>query len=171
MARPSTREPLRASLLDRLTDERPEERSEAPGASGVSISMLRETVLRDVGWLLNTTRLSESPLLEENEFAAHSVLNYGIPDLVGMTGSSVDVAELERELKQSLIDFEPRILPQTLRVRVSRPKDELSFNALSFSIEGQLWAEPSPVAISLRSEIDLETGSVNVSENSGKAGR
>jgi type VI secretion system protein ImpF len=35
-------------------------------------------------------------------------------------------------------------------------------NALTFQIEGTLWAHPAPVDIVLKSEFDLESGLVSV---------
>jgi type VI secretion system protein ImpF len=43
------------------------------------------------------------------------VLNFGLPDLSGMTVSGTDVAALERTLRQAISDFEPRILRHRLR--------------------------------------------------------
>ncbi len=37
-------------------------------------------------------------------------------------------------------------------------------NALTFQIHGELWADPAPVEIVLRSEFDLESGLVSVHE-------
>jgi len=62
------------SLIDRLTDldQWPETRS-------ASIGMYRESLKRDVEWLLNT-RQPVIPELESFPATAASVLNYGLPD-------------------------------------------------------------------------------------------
>ena len=44
-------------------------------------------------------------------------MNYGIPDLTGKTLSGLEVFDLEQALKRSIVQFEPRILPDTLVVR------------------------------------------------------
>ncbi len=165
--RRSAGEPLRASLLDRLLDDRPAARSEARDRVELTIDELRKTVLRDVGWLLNTSRLGDEDSFDGAEDAAHSVINYGVPDLVGLTSAGLDSARLEAEIRRSILDFEPRIVARTVRVRVEVPEAEMGRNAVSFMIEGQLWAEPAPVPISLRSEVDLETGTVSVRDDAG----
>ena len=40
----------------------------------------------------------------------------------------------------------------------------MSLNALSFLIEADLWAQPIPTHLYIRSTLDLETGHVEVSE-------
>jgi type VI secretion system protein ImpF len=91
------------------------------------------------------------------------VVNYGLPDLAGLTASGIDVAELEQIVKQALWDFEPRIMRHTLKVR-ARADGEMGHNALVFEIEGELWAQPIPLELLLKTEIDLETGDIAVTE-------
>jgi type VI secretion system protein ImpF len=43
-------------------------------------------------------------------------------------------------------------------------KEKMSHNAMRFDIEAELWAQPLPLRLFLRTEIDLESGSVQVSE-------
>ena len=61
----------------------------------ISLERLRECVLRDLGWLLNTGRLSQVQNLGAYPEVARSVLNYGSIDLSGRHLSSTDLAELE----------------------------------------------------------------------------
>ena len=35
-------------------------------------------------------------------------------------------------------------------------------NTMVFTIEGQLWAEPTPIKLFLKTEVDLETGDIAV---------
>ena len=98
---------------------------------------------------------------------ARSVLNYGIPDLSGMTVSGTDVAALERALGQAVADFEPRILRPTLKVRLDINEDQMNHDALTFLIEGDLWAQPVPLRLYLKTEIDLDLGAVRISGYAG----
>jgi type VI secretion system protein ImpF len=45
------------TLLDRLRDDAPHRRTEAPGEYAVTRSQLRDIVQRDLAYLLNTTNL------------------------------------------------------------------------------------------------------------------
>ena len=66
-----------------------------------------------------------------------------------------------RVVRQAIWDFEPRILRNTVRVRTFA-SDEMDKNALTFKIEGDLWGQPAPLAIVLRSDFDLESGLVAI---------
>lgn len=161
------KERLQPSLLDRLTDHEPEKSQEPREQRVFSVARLRESVLRDLAWLLNTTNLAAAQDLEPYPEVAASVLNYGIPDLSGRTLSSTDPAILERALRQAIADFEPRIIRHTLMVRLEVNEGLMSHNAITFLIEGDLWAQPLPLRIYLKTEIDLDMGEVKVSTYSG----
>ncbi len=48
---------LQPALLDRLTDDEPDKKQEPREARVLSKSRLRQSVLRDLAWLFNATRL------------------------------------------------------------------------------------------------------------------
>ncbi|MCC6510644.1 MAG: GPW/gp25 family protein, partial [Pirellulaceae bacterium] len=72
---------------------------------------------------------------------------------------------MEREVRQAIINFEPRILKDTLSVRVVYTFDLMSRNTVVFEIDGELWAQPVPIKMYLRTELDLETGKVSIAES------
>ena len=166
MAEPAPQDRLQPALLDRLTDEEPESGVESRERRVISMRRLRECVLRDLAWLLNTTPLGQTEDLDEFPEARSSVIDYGLRDLAGRTLSGVDAGELEAHIRSAIQRFEPRILPRTLRVRAVLPDDPQHRNALAFEIEGELWGQPLPSHLFLKSEIDLEDGSMTVVEGS-----
>lgn len=170
MAELTTKERLQPSLLDRLTDHNPETRVEAREARVMNEAQLRESVRRDLSWLLNTTRMSAAQPLDESSEVSRSVINYGICDLAGQTLSGVDRGTLERVLRESIWVYEPRLLRDSVRLEVVTDQTNLGHNSLVFDIQAELWAQPSPVALYLRTEIDLENGSVKVEELRGGGG-
>ena len=127
-----------------------------------SLKEIRACVKRDLDWLLNASQYSPQEDLEGYPDVACSVLNYGMPDLTGKTVSGFDQRHMERLLKQVIVNFEPRILRNTLTVRVIADKTLFEHNALVFEIEGELWAEPQPLHLHLRTEFELENGNVSV---------
>lgn len=165
MAELMPKERLQPSLLDRLTDNDPEARQEAREKRVLSMNKLRESVLRDLGWLLNSGNLASVEDLDAYPLVKESVLNYGMPDLAGVTASGVDRGALERAVRQAIWDFEPRILRNSVKVRAVVNKDQMNRNALAFEIEGELWAQPVPLRLFLRTEVDLESGTFSVSES------
>lgn len=151
-------ERLQPCLLDRLTDEHPDELKESRDQRIVSLRRYRAGVLRDIDWLLNTGSHSSSEDLSEFDEVQKSVVNYGIPDLCGTTASGMNPREFERRLIEAIKTFEPRILPNSLRVKVQASMALMDHNAMSFTITGDLWARPTPDPLYVRTEVDLDTG-------------
>jgi type VI secretion system protein ImpF len=158
------KERLQPSLLDRLTDDDRMSTVESRDKRVLSPSRLRECVRRDLTWLLNTTHLQAVQDLAEYPAVAGSVVNYGMRDLTGLTVSSLDVGALERTLSLVIARYEPRLLRRSVKVRLIVDKDKMSHNAVVFDIEAELWAQPLPLRLFLRTEIDLESGRVSVGE-------
>ena len=157
----TSRERLQPSLLDRLTDDEPGNLQEGSDKRVLSLSQLKASVLRDLTWLLNTTSLLEADDTL-NTPAGTSVVNYGLPALAGNSASSIDINALETLIHRAIATFEPRILRHTLRVRARVAPGEMNHNALSFEIEGDLWAQPVALPLLLRTDLDLESGHVQV---------
>jgi type VI secretion system protein ImpF len=158
-------ERLQPALLDRLTDEEPSSGQEPIERRVMSKSRLRQAVLRDLAWLFNATRFEAGVSLEHVPYVRRSVVNYGLPALSGRASSSMDVAELERAIRQAILDYEPRILPQSLEVRAVRQANpHEQHNIVGVQIQGQLWAQPVPLELLVRTEIDLETGNVEIAD-------
>ncbi|MBE0434856.1 MAG: type VI secretion system baseplate subunit TssE [Methylomicrobium sp.] len=167
MAELTQKERLQPSLLDRLTDDAPEKTQESREQRVLSLTKLRQCVLRDMGWLLNTGTLDAVQDLDAYPWVTHSVVNYGIPDLAGRTLSGTDILEIEHRVKQAIWDFEPRIMSDSLKVTVSTTEDQMNHNAMSFTIEGDLWAQPLPLRLYLKTELDLETGNMSILDKGG----
>ena len=158
MPDPGPIERVQPCLLDRLTDEQPENRHESRNARVMSPSRYRDAVMRDVRWLFNTSARLASEEVSEFPEVASSVLSYGIRDLCGRITSSVDIVDLERELTNAMNCFEPRVIPGSLRIRAVQDSTGSSPSTLSFEIHADLWANPVPEHLFIKTEIDLETG-------------
>ena len=110
-------ERVQPSLLERLTDHEPDATREVREHRSSSARSLRQSVMRDLGWLLNAQGIASSQDVARYPGVAESVLNFGFSDLAGKSASNVDVARIERLMADAIRAFEPRILPGTLRVR------------------------------------------------------
>ena len=173
MAELAPRARLQPALLDRLTDHEPGATQEGRDRRVMSLSQIRAAVLRDLGWLLNTTchtgpaSLGDGPLsdkLEGLREVERSVLNYGVASLTGRTAASLKVTDVERMITRAIERYEPRILARTLRVRVVTEQGANRPNTLVLEIAGHLWAQPVPEALYIRTQLDLETGHFSVEE-------
>jgi type VI secretion system protein ImpF len=165
MAELTPKERLQPSLLDRLIDDEPGALKEPREARVLSARQLRRCVLRDLDWLLNTSNLDADPALERYPLVRRSVVNYGLPELSGRSVVSMTPKALEAIVRQAILDFEPRILRDSVRVRAVVLPDQMNRNAIGFEIHGVLWGQPVPTQLFLRSEIDLETGHVAVQDS------
>ncbi len=161
------RDRLQPALLDRLTDLEPLSKVEADDARVMNKSQIRDAVLRDLSWLLNSVQpLGKLGLLYPQ--AADSVLNYGLPAMSGQLASRVDVGQLERAIKQSILRFEPRVMKDSLEVNAVEATSVLdTHNVIEFEIRGYMWAQPVPLELLLRTQIDLEAGQVEVRDMGG----
>ena len=112
--------------MDRLTDNNPESQVESRAQRVLSLQQLRKSVIRDLGWLLNTGNLEARQNLERYPDALHSVVNYGMPDIAGITTGDLDVDSVEQAVKQAIIDFEPRILRNSLVVKMVVDTDTMT---------------------------------------------
>jgi type VI secretion system protein ImpF len=130
----------------------------------ISLQRLREIVLRDLGWLMNTGGLGTVQDLDAYPDVSRSVVNYGLPDLTGVAVSALDPEAAEKAVADAILAYEPRILAHSLRVRADVQRGQMNPSALTFRIEGELWAQPAPIALYMRTELDLETGQAQVSE-------
>jgi type VI secretion system protein ImpF len=156
---------LQPALLDRLTDDEPEKKQEPREARVLSKSRMRQLVLRDLAWLFNATRLESSTDLAPAPYVRRSVLNFGLPAMSGKVASSLDVTDLTRAIREAILAFEPRILPDTLEINTLLEAGDLDHhNVLGVEIHGQLWAQPVPLEFLVRTDFDLETGKVRITD-------
>lgn len=157
------RDRLQPVLLDRLTDRQPGKRQERAGAFLMSGKMLREAVLRDLQWLLNTTNFGLDHAIDALPRARRSVVNYGVRGWAGARMSEVEFIDVEAAIRTAIINFEPRIMKDSIDVRCVTDATHLEHhNLLALEIRGTLWSVPYPVEFIVRSELDLESGHVTL---------
>ena len=157
------RDRLQPVLLDRLTDNAPLSRVEADESRAMSKAQIREAVLRDLSWLLNSVQPLDKELARRFPAVAESVLNFGLPAMSGQLASKIDVSLLERAIKQAILRFEPRVMEDSLQVKAIEASSVLdTHNVIEFEIHGFMWAQPVPLELLLRTQVDLEAGQVEV---------
>ncbi len=165
MANLRAQDRLQPALLDRLTDDEPDSAVESAESRVINRTRLRELVLRDLAWLFNTTQPTDWLDASTTPHAARSVLGFGLPALSGRYLSAVDLQTLQAGVHRAILQHEPRILPGTLTVEaVASDQQADHHNQLGFRISGQLWAQPVPLELMLRTDIDLETGRIAIRE-------
>jgi type VI secretion system protein ImpF len=141
------------SLMDRLANV-----EDWPTTRFASMRMYRETLKREVEWLLNT-RQSPIPELEGYAQATSSVINYGLPDIHSFNGSKGREHDaLTVSLLRTLRAFEPRIKdPQVFLVR-----SDTTNRSLRFHIEGRISFENMEEEIKFDTVLELMRGEYEV---------
>lgn len=98
---------VRAPLLDRLVDEDPRRASETVPKRALTRRQYRDSVRRDLVWLLNTRTTTPSRFAGGEDL---TVLDYGIPDFGDLfTANRRDWSRLARSIERALRAFEPRL--------------------------------------------------------------
>ncbi len=161
----SLKERLQPSLLDRLTDLEPANTKESTSQQSMSQKQFKDAVIRDLGWLLNSVALDVCEDLEKYPEVQRSVLNFGLPDMSGHTSSNVIIRTMENTIKSVIQQFEPRIINNSLKVKIHSNPDEMSHNSLVIEIAGAVFGQPSPFQVVLKSELNLECGEFQVRES------
>ncbi len=69
--------------------------------------------------------------------------------------------ERERMVVKAIERYEPRIVPGSLDVKLSTTADGVHSRIL-FNIHAEIWAQPVPVEVFMRTELDLASGDMSV---------
>lgn len=161
MADQTLTERLQPSLLDRLMDAEPGSMKEGREDRVIDLRRLREIVQRDLSWLLNVSDNGRMIPEEEYPHAARSVLNYGIREVAGAFSNAANAFDIRTSILRAVQRFEPRINPDTIEVRM-RETDMDGRAVVSFDIIADMWAQPMPVELYLRTDLDLTTGQIRL---------
>ncbi|MEM6932900.1 MAG: type VI secretion system baseplate subunit TssE [Pseudomonadota bacterium] len=155
-------ERLQPSLLDRLTDDQPKSKDESRRERVIDIKRLRDIIQRDLSWLLNTTNLESEIDLEPYPQIQSATINFGVIDVAGKRGGVNRAIEIRQAIRTSIENFEPRILPGSLEVELYQEMIEGGGAIVSFDIRGELWAQPVPLELYMRTALDITTGEVSL---------
>ena len=165
MARPKITQALTPSILDRLLDYDPSRKVEAISSRSQVIRELRESVRRDLEFLLNTrTRCNED--LSDWELLEYSVMNFGIPDATGINIGSDDAKEDFAKIIQKIISmYEPRF--KSVAVTVSGVASSVD-RTFRFRIDALLKVEPAVKPVVFDSSLEPVTRSFSVRDVEGE---
>ncbi len=159
---PAPERTVRLSVLDRLIDDAPREAADAPGTWESSVQELRERLVRDVEWLLNTRRIAE-PLPESCSDVQRSVYQFGLPDISSMGATDEARERLARAVTECIELFEPRLT--TVRV-VPKDAGDGAGHGLHFTVEALLRLDPSPERVVFDTIVETISGRVVVAGGS-----
>lgn len=161
MADKTLAERLQPSLLDRLTDQQPGDLKETRDSRVIDLNRLREIIQRDLSWLLNTHNAESHFNAERYPAVARSALNYGLAEVTGEYSTAQKAEAIRRSIEQAIAAYEPRIIEGSVDVLLRSETDDAEMT-VGLDIRADMWAQPMPLELYLRSKVDLTTGEVAV---------
>lgn len=151
MAKREVERTAQQSLIDRLIDRDPMSTTESRMTLAQSVSEFKQSVRRDVEWLLNTRRIPE-PAPDSMVELEHSLYEYGLPDITSLSADSPEVrTQLVRRIEEAITLFEPRLADVKITVTDT---GEGGTRQLRFLIEGMLRMEPNPEQVAFDTILD-----------------
>jgi len=152
---------IRASILDRLLDDDPQNNTELMDDQHQRMKDLRSSVRRDLESLLNTRyRIIKPP--EQYKEVDSSLLNYGLPDLATVNISDIEKRrEFTHTLEKIIKHYEPRF--KDVKIQYQENKDNTD-RTLKFRIDATLYADPAPEVIVFDSILEPISRVVSIKE-------
>lgn len=175
------------SLLDRLQDDHPRSSGERSGRQGISLADYRRMVVRDLDRLLNHASYFNRPLdpavgsgpqpaampmAADYPLVAESVLNYGLEIPAGTVITGDIFEQVKDNIRKAIECFEPRVT--NVRIEAAGTAEWEASRAASpgksdpgkysILIVTELIADPFPVSLHLRTELDLISGKCQLPE-------
>ncbi|HYL98385.1 MAG TPA: type VI secretion system baseplate subunit TssE [Blastocatellia bacterium] len=161
MPRSDNQVQITPSVLDRLIDYEPKLSREPVASRYKSLRQLKQSVRRDLEWLLNTRQeITEiSPDMKElrNSLAVYGLKDFSTENVKGQKGQN----RLRQAIETAVTTFEPRLD----RVRVNLLPMRQAERALSFRIDARLKVEPAPEPVTFDTVLQLATGQYLVKED------
>jgi type VI secretion system protein ImpF len=148
------------SILDRLIDYEPELSRDPSSSRHTSLRFVKQTVRRDLEWLLNT-RQDVDGIPADLEELTQSLGAYGLPDFTAVSLKNPAEQDRIRRALQSVLDkFEPRLKDVTVALDFTNNNER----ALRFRINANLQVEPAPEPVTFDATLHPQSGQYKVQE-------
>lgn len=131
---------------------------------GTTYDRLKEYFVIDLGNLMSTVHLEAVEDLAAYPNIRKSVLNYGVQDVTSLISNQANLEEVRRRLKDALIDHEPRLIPETVVVKLITQDEGSARQTMAFEVEAVMAARPVDVPLEFIAEIDSVAGKVVASK-------
>ena len=165
----TTATPPKPSILDKLLAGSIEEGARAhqhfdvPRMDRFGERELRNVIQRDIAWLLNDIHFEAAVPLDDYPEVRTSVLNQGLPELLGRSLDSATMASRAAEITAALRAFEQRLKPETIRVTFDTSLIETQ-NKLHFAVTGEIRNALEESWVQFQTTVDLDDGRIEVAE-------
>lgn len=133
----------------------------ATGRATISEAELQRTVSGDLEALMNTINFGSTVDLDEHPDVRRSIVNFGIPDIVHRSLEESGVNGIGRELEQALADYEPRLVPGTIRVFRDHSIDAAELK-VRFMVRADLDCDPLNLPVQFVADLERDSGKITV---------
>ncbi|HUO23137.1 MAG TPA: type VI secretion system baseplate subunit TssE [Caulobacteraceae bacterium] len=135
-------------------------RYSAPEVEQYNEAALRNSVRRDLAWLINTVNFEATVDLDPYPHVKTSVINYGVADMTGKALTKRMVHDRASRLREAILAFEPRLAPSTLSVTAEGYG--LRENALTYVIHGDVTSAVHALPVRFATDVEVDTGAATV---------
>jgi len=126
----------------------------------ITEQVLRREVWRDVDALLNAVALESTLDMTKAPHARKSIINFGIPDITHRTIDETGVNDIPGEIKEALINFEPRLAAASLSVTRDTSVDPADLK-VRFVVRADLICDPVQMPVEFVADVN-EVGKIIV---------
>jgi type VI secretion system protein ImpF len=146
------------SVLDRLIDTEPGIAADPPVSPLKSLRELKQSVRRDLEWLLNS-RQTIADLPGDYAETVNSLAAYGLPDFTAASVKSAATQDfIRRTIEDAIRLFEPRLMDVSVALDAAAGSER----ALRFRIDAQLRVDPEPEPVTFDTTLQLFSGEYEV---------
>ena len=126
----------------------------------ITESVLRREVGRDLDALLNAIALESTIDMTDVPYARKSIINFGIPDITHRSIEEAGVADIAEEIRTAIINFEPRLARDSVRVVRDMSVDPVELK-IRFVVRADLTCDPVHVPVEFIADV-VESGKILV---------
>lgn len=128
---------------------------------GADETLLKRNLALDLLSLVNTIDLNSAIDISEFDYVGRSVLNFGLSDVSRLTSQEIGVEEIAFNLREALLNHEPRLRPDTLRVEKDVETDEVE-QRIRFTVSAEMACQPLDVPMEFAAEVEVGSGKVRL---------
>ena len=130
---------------------------------GTDEETLRKHLNYDMASLMNTINLDAVIPLDDHPYLAKSIINFGFGDLSQMSDSEMDAQKVSALIRATLINYEPRLIEDTLEVTLSTEQDGAT-QRMTFDISAEMAASPADIPMNFVAEVDDGAGKIQMTK-------
>lgn len=130
---------------------------------GANEAQLKKNLSIDLIHLANSINLGAAEDLDQYANVKKSILNFGVLDLSSLTSEDIKNQDLPRQLKEALLNCEPRFVAKSLEVKMREEFDDVN-QRISLDIYAEMACRPVDIPLEFTAEIDVGSGKMKFSQ-------